>query len=140
MAGEQAKGPSNAARFGMSAVLTTVGIAHFVAPEGFDAIIPDELPAPRLLTYASGAAEIGLGAALALRPSRRLGWLIVALLVAVFPANVNQAMRGIQLPGAPELPRAAMWARLPFQALLIWAALAATRPVPTAGASVAESE
>jgi len=116
------------ARRAMGGALAAIGIGHFVAPQGFEAIVPDELPAKRALVYGSGVAEIGLGAALALRPSRRVAWAIVALLVAVFPANVNMAVRDIQIPGAPAVPRWAAWARLPLQAVMIWAVLAVTRP------------
>ena len=124
------RAPNRAARAATSGILTTVGVAHFVAPDGFEAIIPEELPAKRALVYASGVAEIGLGVALALKPTRRVGWAVVALLLAVFPANVNMAVRQVEIPGAPAVPRWLLWARLPGQLVMIWAALAATRPVP----------
>lgn len=126
--------PSLLARLAMGSLLNVVGTTHFVAPAKFDAIVPEELPAPRFWTYASGVAEVGLGSALLLRPSRRVGWLVVALLVAIFPANINQAVRQVDIPGTPSPPRWALWARLPLQAVMIWAALAATRPpvAPTA--------
>ena len=48
----------------MGAGLIGMGLLHFAAPKGFDAIIPPELPfAPRTLTYASGVAELVIGAA-----------------------------------------------------------------------------
>ena len=125
-----AKGPNQVARFGMAASFLGVGVMHFVRPEFFDAIIPEEIPAPRFWTYATGVAEIAGGATLAIRPTRRLGWLLVGLLALVFPANINQAVRGVQIEGAAEIPRWALFARLPFQALMIWAVLAGTRPRP----------
>ena len=124
------KAPNRAARAAMSGILTTVGVAHFVVPDGFEAIVPEELPARRALVYGSGVAEIGLGIALALKPTRRVGWAVVALLLAVFPANVNMAVREIDIPDAPPVPRWLLWARLPGQLVMVWAALAATRPVP----------
>lgn len=48
---------------------------------------------------------------------------------AVFPANVNQLVNEVEIPGVPTPPRAALWARLPLQGLMIWAVLAGTRPV-----------
>jgi uncharacterized membrane protein len=118
------------ARFGMAAAFTGIGALHFVNPEPFDAIVPDAVPAKRFWVYATGVAEVAGGVALAVRPDRKVGWLLTGLLLLVFPANINQAVQGIQLPGAPELPRWAMWARLPMQAVMIWAVLAGTRPVP----------
>lgn len=75
----------------MGAGLIAMGILHFAAPKGFDSIIPDEIPLPkRFLTYASGVAELAIGAGLLAPPTRRASALAaVALFVAVFPANVN---------------------------------------------------
>lgn len=119
---------NDVARFAMATMFGGVGVLHFVRPEGFDAIIPDALPAKRALTYASGAVEIAGAAALVARPTRRTGWALVALLAAVFPANVNQAITGTPIPGMAAPPRWALWARLPLQPLMAWAVLAATRP------------
>ena len=75
----------------LAALLLGVGTLHFVAPKPFDGIIPVELPgSPRFYTYASGVAEVGIGAALLVRSTRRLAALAAAaLFVAVFPGNVN---------------------------------------------------
>ena len=112
----------------MAAVFGGIGMLHFLRSEPFDAIIPDALPAKRALTYASGVAELAGAAGLLLKPDRRVGWALVALLLAVFPANINQAVTGAEFPDMATPPRWALWARLPFQALAIWAVLAATRP------------
>ena len=75
------------------------------------------LPWPVALVYISGVAEILLGTLLMLpRTSRLAGWGLIALLVAVFPANIHMALH-------PELyptmsPRA-LWIRLPLQGVLI---------------------
>jgi uncharacterized membrane protein len=101
-----------------------VGVAHFVVPEPFEAIVPPFLPAPRLLVWISGAAEIALGLA-TLPPKTRpwAGWGLVLLLVAVFPANVYMALdEAVAFPGQPPPPRWAAWGRLPFQ--LVFAAWA----------------
>ncbi|PQM46803.1 hypothetical protein C1Y40_03022 [Mycobacterium talmoniae] len=68
-----------------------MGSLHFVAPKPFDTIIPAELPgSPRVYTYASGVAELGVGALLLAPRTRRLGALAaVALFVGVFPGNLN---------------------------------------------------
>ena len=119
---------NDVARFSMAALFGGIGVLHFVRPAQFDAIIPASVPAKRELTYVSGAAELAGAAGLVARPNRTVGWALVALLGAVFPANVNQAVNRVEIPGLPTPPRAALWARLPFQALMIWAVLAGTRP------------
>ena len=101
---------------------TLAGVLHFVKPRMYEAIMPDYLPAHTELVYASGLAEIagGLGT---LHPATRTAgsWLSIATLVAVFPANVHMALNPDRYPDIPGGP-AALWARLPLQALAIaWA-------------------
>lgn len=93
------------------------GITHFVAPEAFVRIVPPWLPAPLLLVYLSGAAEIAGGLGLLLPATRRwAAWGLVLLLIAVFPANVYM----LQSHGAGlKVPLWALWLRLPLQAVLI---------------------
>ena len=50
------------------------------------------------------------------RSARWAGWWLIALLVAVFPANVNMAVNAERFRAVPE---ALLWVRLPIQALLI---------------------
>lgn len=102
------------------------GVMHFVIPRVYESIVPDGLPAKRELVYASGIAEIAGGLAVLHPRTRRAGsiW-SVATLVAVFPANVYMALNPerFPVPGGP----AALYARLPVQALFAWWALAAGR-------------
>lgn len=76
-----------------AAFLAATGVLHFAKPENYDAIVPRILPgSPRLYTYASGVAELGIAGMLALPKTRRAGGLAaVALYTAVFPANVQMA-------------------------------------------------
>jgi uncharacterized membrane protein len=72
----------------------------------------------------SGVAEI-LGAVAVLHPTtRRAGrWWLIALLLAVFPANVYMAVSPEKVPGLDlgRLPRWLLWARLPLQPLaMLW--------------------
>lgn len=104
-----------------------VGISHFLRPGFFMPIVPPPLP-PKEAVYASGAAEI-LGGLTALHPGwRRFSrWWLIATLLAVFPANIYQALAQVPLGGnAP--PRAVLWARLPLQFLFIWWVWRVTAP------------
>jgi uncharacterized membrane protein len=111
--------------------MATVGALHFAAPDGFVRIVPAWLPAPLGLVYASGLFEILGGLGLLVPRTRRAASLgLVALYVAVFPANVNMAVNRIALDGVHQLPVWALWLRLPFQALFIAWALWAGREAP----------
>jgi uncharacterized membrane protein len=104
--------------------MVTVGVLHFTNPEPFVRIVPAFLPAKLELVWLSGAAEILLGVGLLPSLTRRWASLgLVALLVAVFPANINMALNEIQLNPDDPLPVWAMWARLPFQLVFIATAL-----------------
>jgi len=104
------------------------GVLHFVAPETFERVVPPQFPRPRTLVYLSGIAEVVLGIGVLFERTRRpSAWGLVALLVAVFPANVYMATGDEfdlqDLPAQLRDPRsAALWARLPLQAVLVaWA-------------------
>lgn len=102
--------------------MITVGILHFVYPDQFAKIVPPPLPAPVALVYISGLFEI-LGGISLLIPALSVlaAWGLIALFIAVFPANINQAFNSIPIDGIPHHPWL-YWVRLPFQAVLIaWA-------------------
>ena len=110
----------------LAAAFVGAGVLHFVKPRVFEAIVPPSLPAPRLLVYLSGVAEVAGGLGLlvpALRPWA--GWGLAALLVAVFPANVFMARQADRFRRVA--PRWALWARLPLQAVLVVWVLWASR-------------
>ncbi|MBK7862992.1 MAG: DoxX family protein [Archangiaceae bacterium] len=96
------------------------GLSHFLVPKTFELIVPRVLPFRRALVYLSGVAEAALGAGLLFPQTQALAaWGLIALFIAVFPANVSQALRKIPYGKAPLW---LTWARLPLQALLIaWA-------------------
>lgn len=110
----------------IAALLLGVGTLHFVAPKQFDGIIPVELPgSPRFYTYASGVAEIVIGALLLPLRTRRLAALsAAALFLAVFPGNLNM----VRLWWDKPLPmRIFALARLPLQIPMITTALKVAR-------------
>src|SRR5580658_2449711 len=94
-----------------------LGANHFLNPAPYLAMMPSYLPWPETLNFVSGAAEIAGGVGVILPATRALAaWGLIALLVAVFPANVQVALHG--WPGE-SIPAWVLWARLPFQPLMI---------------------
>lgn len=110
----------------LAALLLGMGSLHFLAPKPFDAIIPAELPgSARFYTYASGVAELGVGALLLAPRTRRLGAsAAVALFVGVFPGNVNMVRLWWDKPWPMRI---AALARLPLQIPMISYALRVRR-------------
>ena len=102
------------------------GVMHFVKPRAYAATVPDALPLHDEIVAVSGVAEIAGGLALLdRRTAPSAGWWLIALLIAVFPANVNMAVNAERFRQVPE---ALLWVRLPVQALLIaWVWRAALR-------------
>jgi uncharacterized membrane protein len=102
--------------------MVAAGANHFIAPQTYVAMMPAELPMPLALVFISGVAEMLGGLGLILPATRKLAaWGLVALYVAVFPANLNMALNHLQL-GKTEIPAWMLWARLPLQGVLIaWA-------------------
>jgi uncharacterized membrane protein len=106
----------------LAVAIIIVGITHFATPIPYVRIVPPQLPHPLALVYISGFFEI-LGGIGLLIPwvSVVAAWGLIALFIAVFPANINMAVNQIAIEGVPHIP-ALYWARLPFQAVLIaWA-------------------
>lgn len=109
-------------RLALAALFLSVGWLHLARPEPFLQIMPPYLPWHQELVLWSGIFEILGGAGLLIpRLSRPAAWGLVALLVAVFPANVYMATEGIPEPWIA-------WARLPFQAVFIGLCLWCTSP------------
>ncbi len=97
------------------------GVLHLVRPRPFEMMVPRRLPARRALVYASGVAELGCAAGMAFPRTRPLAGLVSsALLVMVFPANVQMALDASKRRSTPA--KAATAIRLPLQLPLIWVA------------------
>lgn len=100
------------------------GAMHFVVPRSYEAMMPPFLPRHRDAVVVSGLAEIAGGLAVIPRRSRRpAGRWLLAVLIAVFPANVHMALNPEQVRGLDldRIPRWALWARLPLQPLaMLW--------------------
>ncbi|MBL1198289.1 membrane protein [Nostoc linckia z18] len=106
----------------LAIAIIVVGVTHFLIPAPYVKIMPPQLPYPLELVYLSGFYEILGGIGLLVPPvSQAAAWGLIALFIAVFPANINMAVNHIKLEYIPDSP----WVhvvRLPFQAVLIaWA-------------------
>jgi uncharacterized membrane protein len=110
----------------LGAFFIGAGINHFRSPHFYERIMPPSLKGEaKRLVQISGVAEFAGGVGVLLAPTRRLSGLgLVALLAAVFPANLYMVR-------APEhfrkIPRWALYARLPLQPLMMLWAWRATR-------------
>ncbi|MFT3927358.1 MAG: DoxX family protein [Myxococcales bacterium] len=118
----------------LAGIMVMMGILHFTHGETFASIMPDYLPWHLPLVYLSGVFEAGLGVALLFERTRVLAaWGLIALFIAVFPANVNMALHpdleiaGLS-PDLPHPPAIALWLRLPLQLALIWWAAQYRKP------------
>lgn len=104
----------------MSVLYVLAGLNHFRDPNFYLRIMPPYFPWHLFLIYLSGAFEIILGSLLVIpRFTRLAGFGLIALLIAVFPANIHMAINsGLY----PEISPIALWIRLPLQGVLIaWA-------------------
>lgn len=109
------------------------GIMHFLLPREYEASMPPYIPAHKDMVAISGAAEIAGGLGVLLPPTRDLsGRCLIALLIAVFPANVHMAMNPeqVKVKGLAKVPRWALFARLAIQPVFAVWAWRATRPQP----------
>jgi uncharacterized membrane protein len=120
-------------RYLLALLMVSAGVLHFVAAHIFVQIVPPSLPAPMALVWISGVCEIALGSMLIPPRTRRLaGYGLVALYIAVFPANVYMAIANVQLHDTPswlsQPSQLGLWLRLPMQLVLIAWALWVSQP------------
>lgn len=104
------------------------GINHFVSPGFYVAIMPPYIPWHLAMVWISGVAEIVLGVGVLFPKTRQVsGWLILAMLAVFMTVHVHM----LTAPdGTFDVPRWALWARLPVQAVLAAWAWWVTRPEP----------
>jgi uncharacterized membrane protein len=110
----------------LAAFFIGAGLNHFASPRSYEAIMPPSLAgeASRLVKL-SGVAEIAGGVGVLMPGMRRVAGLwLVAVLAAVFPANLYMARTPERFK---KIPRWALLARLPLQPLMMLWALRATR-------------
>jgi uncharacterized membrane protein len=107
---------------GLVGAFLVSGVVHLVRPQLFEPIVPEPLPAKRALVQASGVAELVCAAGL-LRRSRWAPAASAALLLAVWPANGQDAVQVQRSARTSSTLKALVWARFPLQVPMIRAAL-----------------
>jgi len=111
----------------MAIVYIIAGVLHFLKPEFYLKIMPRYLPYHLELVYISGVCEIICGLLLLFKRTQILGaWLTIALLIAVFPANIQMA-QDFWYKNHPQKLLSIL--RLPIQFVLIYWAYQYTRPI-----------
>ena len=117
--------PATRGMWALALLFGTSGVLHFARPRWFEAIVPRPLPHKRRLVHLSGAAELTCSLGLALPATRRPAGLAgAALLVLVFPANVQMAYDAGRR--GSTVSTVAAVARLPLQLPMIRTALRAS--------------
>ena len=112
--------------FGLSTFFIYTGIHHFVNPGFYLSIMPPAFPLHTEAVYISGFFEVVGGVCVLIPRLRKIaGWGLVALLVAVYPANIYMA---ITPETFPDFPVALLYARLAFQFVFFYWAFSVTRP------------
>jgi uncharacterized membrane protein len=110
----------------LSVLFVGAGIIHLLRPQVFLKAMPPYLPWHLELIYLSGVFELVLGILVLIPASRVLAaWGLIALLIAVFPANIHMALHPEEFP---DIAPWVLWLRLPIQGVLIAWAYWMTRP------------
>jgi uncharacterized membrane protein len=119
-----------AGKFVFAMLFLVAGAGHFISPGPFVKIVPPYLPFAPELVFASGVFEVVLGVMLVIPQTTRLAaWGLIALLIAVFPANIYMYQHR-ELFGVSPL---VLLLRLPLQGILIlWAWVYTRKPSATA--------
>lgn len=112
---------SRASRILLALFFSTAGILHFIFPNQYAGVVPPWLPAHAALVAISGVCELAGGIGVLLSLSRRLaGWGLLALCVAVLPANIQMWLDAIHA-GKPLWITLLLFLRLPLQIpLMLW--------------------
>jgi len=126
-------------RAALALVMVVAGMLHFVATDAYVAVMPGYLPLHRELVYLSGLFEVLFGLGLLWRKTRAAAGIgLIALYVAVLPANINMALHDIQ-PAGFDIPGFLLWTRLPLQLVLIYWAWRVSRPDPVGDDTAGQS-
>jgi len=131
--------PRSIARWVLALFFIGAGVNHFLSPDIYLGMMPAWLPLKTAANVISGAAELAGGFGLLIpRLRRAAAWVLIVLLIAVFPANIHVALQG-HMPGLENASPALLWLRLCFQPLLVawvwWTGLSRNHPPVPASAT-----
>jgi len=117
----------HSACYALAVMFVFTGIAHFNKMKNdLVRMVPAAFPRRLLLVYVTGVLEFAGAAGLILPRLRSLaGVCLIVLLILLFPANVNAAIKQTTLAGKPATP---LWLRAPMQVLFIGLLWWASRP------------
>ena len=109
-------------RYALAIMFVFTGVAHFNRMRhDLARMIPSFFPQPMLIVHFTGVCEFLGAAGLLIQRFRALaGICLILLLLGMFTANINAALKGVTLGGRPAT---ALWLRTPIQVLfigLIW--------------------
>lgn len=115
-----------AARYALVVMFVFTGISHFTKMKHDMArMVPSAFPYPLTVIYVTGVLELLGAAGLLLPESRKIAAVcLIALLLAMFPANIKAAQEKLKVGGREAT---ALWLRTPMQLLFIgllwWSAI-----------------
>ena len=102
----------------MAGLYILAGINHFINPKVYVRIMPPYIPYHKAIVLWSGIVEILLGTGLLFPLTREISaWGIIVMLIAIFPANIEQVR---SKKARMKLPLWLVILRLPLQFILIW--------------------
>jgi uncharacterized membrane protein len=130
-------------RIALVAALLFFGTDHLLTPERYLPMVQGMVPWPQFIVVFTGVCELAGAVGLLVPRLRRLAGIMLAIyFIAVFPANIRNAIQGLSVAGLPEA-QWYYWIRLVFQPVAVWWALFSAgvtpwplskrRPQPSAG-------
>jgi uncharacterized membrane protein len=109
-------------KLSVAGLFAASGALHLARPEAYDEFIPEIVPAPRAVNAAAGVVEIVCAYGLVTNRAWA-GRASAATLLAVWPSNLEFAVRATREHGVTSRKALVGWARMPLQVPMIWAVL-----------------
>lgn len=107
-------------RYLIAALFCVMGLLHFIKPNVFVSIMPDYIPYHEAMVFISGIGELIGGIGILISETRIFAvYVLLILLIAVFPANIDMAVKAYRGYGLT----AYTWMlilRLPLQFVLMY--------------------
>lgn len=111
------------ARYALSIMLISTGISHFTNSEQLIQMVPSFVPFPEVINVISGIMEFLFALGLLTKYHKITGKALALFFIFIFPANINNAIYGNEVPGGIDNIPYYLWIRLLFQPVYIWWAI-----------------